>query len=155
MITGANITFNDAVAGNPVFNQIGSPVAYNGLEQDYITGASNSPLNYGGQIGLYFNTVNIEHLLPQKPHKDWKLDKREITGYVNLLGNLTLISKRINSSVQNGVVKDKLPELEKSELAVTKALIKELKVLGLEWGESQIRNRQNQLASLAYKTIWF
>jgi hypothetical protein len=59
LVTAANITFNDASAGNPVFTNIGSPNSYNGLGQDYISGSSNSPLNYGGQIALYYNTANI------------------------------------------------------------------------------------------------
>ena len=59
LITAANITFNDAAAGNPVFSQITVANAYNGLSQEYISGPSNSPLNYGGQIALYFNTASI------------------------------------------------------------------------------------------------
>lgn len=59
LVTAANITFNDATAGNPVFTNIGSPNSYNGLGQDYISGSSNSPLNFGGQIALYYDTANI------------------------------------------------------------------------------------------------
>jgi hypothetical protein len=58
-VTAADITFNDAAAGNLVFTNIGFENSYNGLSQDYITGASNSPLNYGGQIALYFDTANL------------------------------------------------------------------------------------------------
>jgi hypothetical protein len=58
-VTLANIMFNDAAIGNPVFNNIGSPAVYNGLGQDYISGTSTSPLNYGGQIALYYDTANI------------------------------------------------------------------------------------------------
>ncbi len=58
-VTAASILFNDAAAGDPFFNNIGSPNTYNGLGQDYISGASNSPLNYGGQIALYYDTANI------------------------------------------------------------------------------------------------
>ena len=59
LVTAADITFNDAAAGNPVFTNIGSPNSYNGLGQDYISGPSNSPLNYGGQIALYYDTANL------------------------------------------------------------------------------------------------
>ena len=59
LVTAADITFNDAAAGDPVFTNIGSPNSYNGLGQDYISGASNSPLNYGGQIALYYDTANL------------------------------------------------------------------------------------------------
>jgi hypothetical protein len=59
LVTAADIVFNDAAVGNPEFTNIGSPNAYNGLGQDYISGLSNSPLNYGGQIALYYDTANI------------------------------------------------------------------------------------------------
>ena len=58
-VTAANIQFNDLLVGNPVFTNIGSPKSYNGLGQDFISGSSNSSLNYGGQIALYYNTANI------------------------------------------------------------------------------------------------
>jgi hypothetical protein len=58
-VTAANILFNDALVGGPVFTNIGSPNAYNGLGQDFISGPSNSPLNFGGQIALYYDTANI------------------------------------------------------------------------------------------------
>jgi hypothetical protein len=59
LVTAADITFNDAAVGNPEFTNIGSPNSYNGMGQDYITGPSNSPLNYGGQIALYYDTANL------------------------------------------------------------------------------------------------
>jgi hypothetical protein len=59
LVTAADITFNDVSAGDPVFTDIGSPNTYNGLGQDYISGPSNGPLNYGGQMALYYDTANI------------------------------------------------------------------------------------------------
>jgi PEP-CTERM motif len=59
LVTAADITFNDAAVGNPVFTTIESTATYNGLGQDYISGPSNSSLNYGGQVALYFDTANI------------------------------------------------------------------------------------------------
>jgi len=63
LVTAANITFNDATFGSPVFNNTTpngyNPSAYNGLAQDYISGLSNSSLNYGGQIALYYDTASI------------------------------------------------------------------------------------------------
>jgi hypothetical protein len=59
LVTAANITFNDAAAGNPVFTNIGSPHTWGDIGQDYISGPSNSPLNYGGQIALYYLTDNL------------------------------------------------------------------------------------------------
>jgi PEP-CTERM motif len=58
-VTAADITFNDAAVGDPIFTNIGSPNAYNGLGQDYISGTASDSLNYGGQIALYYDTANI------------------------------------------------------------------------------------------------
>jgi hypothetical protein len=59
LITSANITFNDIAAGGPLFTNVGSTAAYNGISQAFVSGASNGPLNYGGQLALYFDTSNI------------------------------------------------------------------------------------------------
>jgi len=59
LVTAANITFNDTSAGDPVFTSVGSTAAYQGLAQAFISGPSNGPLNYGGQLALYYNTANI------------------------------------------------------------------------------------------------
>jgi hypothetical protein len=59
MVTAADITFNDAAVGDPVFTAIGSPNSYNQLGQDYISGPSDSSLNYGGQIALYYDLTNV------------------------------------------------------------------------------------------------
>jgi hypothetical protein len=59
LVTAADITFNYADAGNPVFTDIGTPTVYDGLGQDSISGPSNSPLNDGGQITLYYDIANL------------------------------------------------------------------------------------------------
>jgi hypothetical protein len=59
LVTAADITFNDSLVGSPVFTNIGSPATYSGLGQDFISGTSNSSLNSGGQIALYYDTANI------------------------------------------------------------------------------------------------
>jgi len=100
-----------------------------------------------------FNNVNIEHILPQNPNKEWKLEKNDIKTYVNKLGNLTLISKRINSKVQNDSIEKKLPDLETSELPITQILVKELQKNN-KWGQKEIINRQKELAELAYDYVW-
>jgi hypothetical protein len=101
-----------------------------------------------------FNNVNIEHILPQNPHRDWKLKKKEIKGYVNKLGNLTLLSKKLNSKVQNHVIKEKIKSLGESRLPVTVQLVKELNTLKNKWNESEITKRQVGFSKLAYNKIW-
>jgi hypothetical protein len=103
---------------------------------------------------INFATVNIEHLLPQSPHKSWGLTKKDIKPYVNRLGNLTLLSKRINSKVQNLTIADKIDDLDKSELPITKTLVADLRTQGLQWGQDEIEARQRRLAELSFRNIW-
>jgi len=101
-----------------------------------------------------FNIVNIEHILSQKPPKGSKLTKKEIKPYVNKIGNLTLVSKRINSRVQNGPISQKISEYETSNVVMTQQLVQRLKDLEFKWGENEISQRQNDLAVIAFKHVW-
>ncbi len=120
----------------------------------YILGKINAFYQETDEYIVNFNSVNIEHLLPQTPDKDWNLSKKDIKDYVNKLGNLTLLSEVLNSKAQNSVIPVKLEELTKSELAITKTLVKKLKRLKGEWGEKQINERQKELAEVAYNEVW-
>jgi hypothetical protein len=120
----------------------------------YILSEIDSRLRATDENRIDFNTVNIEHVLPQNPHKDWRLTKNEVKGYVNKIGNLTLLSKRINSKVQNVPIEKKLPELEKSELPITRELVLRIKGSNSEWGEEQIIRRQEEFAETALTDIW-
>jgi Protein of unknown function (DUF1524) len=103
---------------------------------------------------LDFNRVNIEHILSQKPSKELKLTKKEIKPYVNKIGNLTLLSKVINSRVKNGPVSQKISEYETSKIDITEKLVQHLKDLQFKWDGKEINQRQNDLASLAFKHVW-
>ena len=59
LVTSADITFNDAVLGSPVFITIDSASTHSGLSQNFFSGPSNSPLNDGGRLALYFDTANL------------------------------------------------------------------------------------------------
>lgn len=120
----------------------------------YILGKINDFHRETDEYLINFNTVNIEHLLPQNPDQEWNLSKKDIKDYVNKLGNLTLLSHIINSKIQNSIAPKKLPELKKSELAITKKLVKLLDDLDGQWGEEPIIARQKELAEIAYKSIW-
>jgi len=101
-----------------------------------------------------FTIVNIEHLLPVTPSKSWGLTKKEIKDYVNLIGNLTLVSKIINSKLQNGTIAEKIGELETSQMSLTKNIVQELKENKLTWNEKLIKKRQDNFADLSFDVIW-
>jgi len=134
-------------------------ISYKNSEQarkliKYILGKMNDHSAATQEQKINFDNVNIEHILPQKPHKDWHLTKKEIKPYVNKLGNLTLVGKQINSKLQNKVIKHKMPELKRSELPVTKILVNHLNNLNNKWGEPEITTRQKALAELAFDKVW-
>jgi hypothetical protein len=142
-----------------LFTERFADVSYKNSEQGrkltkYILGKINDYYAKTQEQKIDFYNVNIEHILPQKPHKDWKLTKKAIKPYVNKLGNLTLVGKRINSKVQNKIIKEKIQELRRSQLPITKELVKSLESLNLTWGEAEIIARQEELADLAYNKVW-
>lgn len=67
---------------------------------------------------------------------------------VNRLGNLTLLSARLNQQLQNGNFEAKKPELAKSELVLTQRISATEK-----WGIDEINERQKELALIA-PDVW-
>lgn len=101
--------------------------------------------------------LTIEHLLPQEWKKYWPLpaegeseqatEERERT--IHTMGNLTLLTKKLNPAVSNGPWTDKLPEiLEHSLLRLNKELAQYT-----AWDETCIRIRGEQLFDTA-RSIW-
>jgi hypothetical protein len=67
---------------------------------------------------------------------------------INRLGNLSLLSGSLNSSIRNAPFEKKLPSYDKSELLLTKELV------GLtEWNVAAIEERQKTFSVIAPK-IW-
>lgn len=100
----------------------------------------------------------IEHVLPQNWVANWPLaDKPEAEAvrreHVHVLGNLTLLTKSLNSSVSNGPwggPPGKRAALEKHDVLL---LNRELRQLGQErWDESLIDQRSDSLASALLAT---
>ncbi|MDE0039077.1 MAG: DUF262 domain-containing HNH endonuclease family protein [Gammaproteobacteria bacterium] len=120
----------------------------------YILDAVNAGMASTNELVIDPYNVNTEHVLPQSPAKKWGLSKRDVAPFVNLLGNLTLVDKRINSLAGNDDLAAKLDVLEKSELPVTKVLVDEIRGSSLSWGQAEIENRQARLADIAYDTAW-
>lgn len=105
-----------------------------------------------GEHKIDFSKVNIEHILPQEPTK-WGLTKNEIKHYVNKIGNLTLLSHKINSKIGNDVISRKLLELKKSEIGITSELVAIIESQN-DWNEEMIYERQYKLAEKSFDEIW-
>ena len=142
-----------------LFNENFADISYKNSDQSrrlikYILNQIDKHYRPTAEYRIDFSNVNIEHVLPQNPDPAWKLTKAQIAGYVNKLGNLTLVAKKINAKVQNKPIPQKLHELRLSALPITKQLVDELEKLEGKWGESEIAARQDRMAELAYKEVW-
>lgn len=119
----------------------------------YILNGINN-LDESGEYLIDFTNVNIEHLLPQNPDPGWCLKKKDIEDYVDKLGNLTLVHKKINSKIGNQVIKDKIDELQKSDIKMTKEIVKYIKDNKFTWSKNDIIDRQLKFAEIAYNKSW-
>lgn len=95
---------------------------------------------------------DLEHILPKRYGAEWEGARRDFPGgidkYVHRLGNMTLISARLNRNVGNAEFATKKKAYAADCLTITR------KVLDAEkWTAEEIKNRQNWLAALACK-IW-
>tara|TARA_B100001250_G_scaffold122003_1_gene103513 strand:- start:75 stop:1844 length:1770 start_codon:yes stop_codon:yes gene_type:complete len=106
-----------------------------------------------GELSIDETMVNLEHVLPQRP-AEWGLSETDVEEYVNRIGNLTLLSKKLNSQAGNMPLKGKFPKLEESELEITKRLVEYIKDSGMAWNRKMILDRSTNLASLSYNEIW-
>lgn len=90
--------------------------------------------------------VHVEHIYPQTPPADRRDPQHD--RILNRIGNLTLLSARLNVALRNADFPAKKVRYEDSDLELTKEL------LALEnWTPETIANRQRELAQLA-PTIW-
>lgn len=95
--------------------------------------------------------VNIEHILPQKPDKEWGITGNELKENINRLGNLTIVLEKINSSIGNKPIGEKIKKLEESSLKINQNLVEFIRSEGVLWTADQISKRQLSLAQLANK----
>ena len=106
-----------------------------------------------GELMVDPQMTNLEHVLPRKPEK-WGLEEEEVSDYVNHIGNLTILSKKLNSSIGNKPLVEKLSEYRDSELSINGDLVTFIEDHNTEWNEDIIRLRGKYLAELAYDKIW-
>lgn len=86
--------------------------------------------------------VSIEHILP-RDCKKWKVSKKEIKPYVNTIGNLTLISKKLNGVLENKIISEKLELIKASNpnLRLVKELVEKIETN--HWDFDRIRTEKN------------
>jgi len=93
------------------------------------------------------DSVNLEHILPEKPEDNWpNFTEEEIRTYVKRIGNLTLMKAKENNDFKSSSFADKKLKYKESELWITNSLANYDK-----WTIENIQSRQKELADIAVK----
>jgi hypothetical protein len=71
-----------------------------------------------------------------------------------LLGNLTLVYTKYNQEAGNKSAKQKADILAKSDILITKEVVKIIKENNFAWDQNSISQRQDELADLSYNLVW-
>ena len=106
-----------------------------------------------GELQVDPRMVNIEHVLPQKPVQ-WGLDEKEVEDYVHSIGNLTYLSKKLNSEIGNKPIVEKIVKLKESELPMVKKLVKTIEDNQLVWNDKAIYARASEMAVISFEEVW-
>ncbi len=89
--------------------------------------------------------VTLEHVLPENPSQAWGNIEPEVAkAYYKRIGNMALLTRRINSDAGNDGFIIKKPYYQNSDYELTKSL-----ATYNEWGIEQIEARQKKLAEIA------
>lgn len=93
------------------------------------------------------SAVNLEHILPKTPDSSWTIDTDTHRAFLKRLGNLAIMSTRLNSEVGNSSFSEKKTHYTNSSFELTKHLDSYD-----TWNENTISQRQEELAELALIT---
>lgn len=94
--------------------------------------------------------VNLEHVLPVTPSGEWlkTWSTEDAKAFQNRIGNLAILSSKMNSIIGNDAFSVKKKELAKSQFEFTKMIDVEI-----EWNKDAIERRQMKMAQLAAR-VW-
>lgn len=94
------------------------------------------------------NSVNLEHVLPTTPDPSWQkvFSEDEMRSYQKRIGNLALMSAKLNSTIGNGCFEDKKEYFRESAFSFTREIANED-----IWGKASIDSRQQRMAEVAVK----
>lgn len=93
--------------------------------------------------------VNLEHILPKNPHKNWSnFNEDQVVSLNKRIGNLTLMQNKLNSEQGNEPFSQKKIYFTNSALWITKMIADNYN----DWTPDNIRDRQEKLANIAVQT---
>jgi hypothetical protein len=127
--------------------------------EDHLRGFGNPETAGMSEQRVTRGTFAVEHVMPRKWDKHWPVaDGQEATESrdrnIHLLGNLTLLTAKLNSSVSNGPWQGKNSKRDGIEKHSVLHLNRELlQLAGDNWTEAKIVDRTGQLVDAIVK-IW-
>lgn len=92
------------------------------------------------------NRVHVEHIYPQTPLPGERWSNH--AAFINRLGNLTLLSRKLNVTAKNADFATKKPYYEQSEIVLTQKLLP-----NQDWSAEKIDERQVEMSRIA-GDIW-
>lgn len=102
-----------------------------------------------GEVGSQIKKTNIEHIFPKNPSVEWE-NAESLRPYLWHIGNLTLLSKRLNKNIDNGGFPEKRKCFaEKTELKISQ----DVAAGYTEWTVEAIKERAKSLAKAANE-VW-
>ena len=94
-------------------------------------------------------TLTLEHVLPENPDPGWTtFSDDECRAFRSRIGNLTLLTKRLNTAVKNGPFANKRKTYAESSLLITKR-ISDYE----DWTPQTVEDRQMELAAIV-PLVW-
>jgi len=96
-------------------------------------------------ISIDYDTMTIEHILPQNPKN--KSVNHDL--YYGVIGNLILIDESLNNKLANKDFLMKVASLKAANIFIDASLNAAIK-----WDSAEIENRTEQLAELAYNEVF-
>ncbi len=93
------------------------------------------------------SAVNLEHVLPKTPDSSWSINPDDHRAYLKRLGNLAIMSTRLNNEIGNSSFESKKPYFKDSGFILTKEIADKE-----NWTITEINERQDRLANLAIET---
>lgn len=151
-------TFRAALRQNPLYEQLGSQKTQMLLE------AIDLALQTNKQEQLHLDTtwMSVEHVLPQSySAESWPYPPESPDGVervfqrlraLHTIGNLTLITQYLNSSVSNGPFSTKRPEIALQSRLALNAYFQRFTDTDV-WNEHTILARGSELADVAIR-VW-
>ena len=95
-----------------------------------------------------YESVNLGHIIPVNPSSEWSITADEAATSQTLIGNLTLLSSKVNGVVGNKNFADKRDAYKKSSYKITH----DLENFTGDFGLTEVKRRQSELAKAAVAT---